>query len=164
MPDEDSEDTLSRLPVEDVGDPEVLARLKQQEREEREEIERELKAHAQSQSHHQPPSPRKSPREHGVTPSANPMVPPAFSLPLSFPFHHPTSAFMPPISSANSAPPPIVAATHTFPPPPAAAAAAVAALQNSINAGSPRSSESPSPSQQQQTWSFEEQFKQVRQG
>lgn len=30
MPDEDSEDTLSRLPVEDVGDPEVLARLKQQ--------------------------------------------------------------------------------------------------------------------------------------
>jgi hypothetical protein len=30
LPDEDSEDTLSRLPVEDVGDPEVLAKLKQQ--------------------------------------------------------------------------------------------------------------------------------------
>jgi len=30
LPDEDSEDALSRLPVEDVGDPEVLAKLKQQ--------------------------------------------------------------------------------------------------------------------------------------
>lgn len=30
LQDEDSEDALSRLPVEDVGDPEVLAKLKQQ--------------------------------------------------------------------------------------------------------------------------------------
>jgi len=45
----DSEDegvgTMNRVKIEDIGDPDVLARLKQQEQEEREEIERELKAH-----------------------------------------------------------------------------------------------------------------------
>ncbi|XP_023709417.1 protein dead ringer isoform X2 [Cryptotermes secundus] len=155
LQDEDSEDALSRLPVEDVGDPEVLAKLKQQEREEREEIERELKAHAQSQSHLQAPSPRHSPREQPATPSPNVMIPPpAFSLPLPFPFPHPSAAFLPPISAASAAPP-ISAPTPSFPPP----STAGATLQNSISSGSSHSSESSSSSQQ--TWSFEEQFKQL---
>ncbi|XP_069672823.1 protein dead ringer isoform X3 [Periplaneta americana] len=150
LPDEDSEDALSRIPVEDVGDPEVLAKLKQQEREEREEIERELKAQAQTQS------PRHSPHEQAATPSAAAMVPPPpFSLPLPFPFPHPAAAFLPPISAA-SAPPPIAAPTPTFPP-----SSTAAAIQNSISSASSHSSESSSSSQQ--TWSFEEQFKQVRQ-
>ncbi|XP_069672822.1 protein dead ringer isoform X2 [Periplaneta americana] len=148
LPDEDSEDALSRIPVEDVGDPEVLAKLKQQEREEREEIERELKAQAQTQS------PRHSPHEQAATPSAAAMVPPPpFSLPLPFPFPHPAAAFLPPISAA-SAPPPIAAPTPTFPP-----SSTAAAIQNSISSASSHSSESSSSSQQ--TWSFEEQFKQL---
>ncbi|XP_067001246.1 protein dead ringer isoform X2 [Anabrus simplex] len=149
LQDDDSEDALSRIPVEDVGDPAVLAKLKQQEREEREEIERELKAHAQVQQPHLP-SPH-SPRDQTATPtvSAASMVPPpSFSLPLPFPFPHPAAAFLPPISAA---PPPISAPAPAY----------SAALQNSISSASSHSSESSSSSQQ--TWSFEEQFKQVRQ-
>ncbi|KAJ9593525.1 hypothetical protein L9F63_014918, partial [Diploptera punctata] len=155
LQDDDSEDALSRLPVEDVGDPEVLAKLKQQEREEREEIERELKVHAQTQSRLSPS--RHSPRDQVSAPSAAVMVPPpSFSLPLPFPFPHPVNSFLPPISAA-SAPPPLAAPTPNFPP----SSTAAAVLQNSISSASSHSSESSSSSQQ--TWSFEEQFKQVRQ-
>uniref|UniRef100_A0A1B6DEC3 ARID domain-containing protein n=1 Tax=Clastoptera arizonana TaxID=38151 RepID=A0A1B6DEC3_9HEMI len=129
MGDEDSGDEAApRRRQTDSAEQDVLHSLKR-EREEHEEVPRDLKP---------PLAP--------IASAASPMVPPPpFSLPLPFPFPHPGAAFLPP------------APAYPVPQHPTATA------HLNASSGSSHSSESSTSSQSQQTWSFEEQFKQVRQ-
>ncbi|XP_022246025.1 uncharacterized protein LOC106462912, partial [Limulus polyphemus] len=147
-------DTLRRVKMEDVGDPEVLAKLQRQEHEEREEIERELRVHNERIQRETAAAIKRQAREAAsfmrvrttptslVTSSASNLSSPPPAFPVFTPQLHsrllPTTT--PPCSSPGSS------ASQSSPSP----------SINSIAASTGRQT----PGQDPSKYSFEEQFRQ----
>lgn len=151
---------LSRMKMEDVGEAELLARLRQQELEEREEIERELKAHKEllqraEAVHRQRDSMGVFPTGVGVAPSHS-----GNSSGGGIGDHGNRHV------TVDSPPPTMVplgggggGGGLSYASPPTLTASSLSPPSNNLSPLSSQAHSSDNP----QTWSFEEQFKQVRQ-